>query len=84
MTGKEQIADKSGNPSSNFAAGSVLRHHEEGLPPNEVNGHEGNEVWDGTHNKKHDNRAEAMTGPLKWSLVNASKGHGFLSPSAAP
>ena len=52
--------------------------------PNEVEDHKGNEMWDGTHNIKHDDRAEAMTGPFKWDLVNASKGHGFLSPSAAP
>ena len=43
--------------------------------PNEVKQYEGK--WDGTHNIKHDNRAEAMIGPFKWDLVNASKGHGF-------
>ena len=26
---------------------------------------------------KHDDRVEAMTGPLKWDFMNASKEHGF-------
>ena len=42
------------------------------------------ELWNGTHNLKSDDSAEAMTGPFKWDLVNAVKEHGFLSPSAAP
>ena len=28
-------------------------------------------------NTQHKKRAEAMTGPFKWDLVHASKGHGF-------
>ena len=39
--------------------------------------HEGNEVWNGTHNIKHEDSAKAMTGLFKWDLVNASKEHGF-------
>ena len=46
--------------------------------------HEGSEMWDGKHNIMHDDRAEAMTGPVKWDLVNASKEHSFFSPSAEP
>ena len=42
---------------------------------NEGQEHDGKEMWDGTHNIKHDDRAEAMTGLFKWDLVNASKEH---------
>ena len=34
-------------------------------------------MWDGVHTVKHDDRAEAMTGPFEWDFVNAPKGHGF-------
>ena len=45
--------------------------------PDEVNEHDGHDMWDGTHNMKHDFGAQATTGPFKWDLVNASKEHGF-------
>ena len=45
--------------------------------PNEGKEQERNEMWDGTHNIKHDDTAEAMTGAVKWDLVNALKAHGF-------
>ena len=34
-------------------------------------------MWDGAHGAKHEDRAEAMTGPFKWELVNAMKEYGF-------
>ena len=37
------------------------------------------EMRDGSQNVGHEDRRETMTGPLKWDLVNASKGHGFSS-----
>ena len=37
------------------------------------------EMWDGTQNVEHEDRSETMTGPSKWDLVTASKGHGFSS-----
>ena len=36
------------------------------------------EMLDGTQNVEHEDRSETMTGPFKWDLVNASKGHGFF------
>ena len=36
-------------------------------------------MWDGTLNVGHEDRSETMTGPFKWDLVNASKGHSFSS-----
>ena len=41
------------------------------------NEHQGNELWDGTHNMKLYDSAEAITGPFKRDLVNASREHGF-------
>ena len=39
-------------------------------------------MWDGTHNIKHDDTAEAMTGPFMWDLVYASMGHVFSVTSS--
>ena len=44
-------------------------------------GREGYEMWDGTQNVEHEGRSETITGPFKWDLVNASKGHCFFSSS---
>ena len=77
---KNETADKSGwdgDPSSNLAAGT--RAHVEKIESNLTGKREHPDemsCWTG-HNIKHDDRAEAMTGPFKWGLVHASKEHAF-------